>query len=195
MRTWTVFSAALAPLFLIAGFMLGAAQQVGFDACEQTISALAAVGAHGRWIMTSGLIGLGLCHLLSALGLRAAHWPGRLTLAAGGLCTLLVAAFPLTPDRTDRAHVVLASAAFVCLAVWPLFAITRKAGAPFALRPLGASLASALLMSLLAWLGWALQQGSYVGLAERVAAAAEALWPLLVVLNVARTERAIRSRS
>jgi hypothetical membrane protein len=171
---------------LVGGWTLAAARQTSFDACVQSISALAALDARERWIMTYALIGLGTCHMASALGLSAARWPGRVTLALGGLCTWLVAAFPLAPHADGRAHVLAASAAFFCLAVWPLFALHSAANTPCALRPRYATMASLTLLGLLAWLGWALAHQSYVGLAERVAAAAQASWPLLVAISVRR---------
>jgi hypothetical membrane protein len=186
---WTLISAALAPILLIGGWTAAAARQTSFDPLTQTISALAALEARERWIMTCALFGLGLCHMTTAFGLRAAPALGRATLALGGFCTLLVAAFPLSLHSEGREHVLAASAAFLCLAIWPLFGLSCAPAAPPALRPRYAVLASLVLLGMLAWLGWALEAESQLGLAERMAAGAEAIWPLLVALSVRRDRR------
>lgn len=54
---------------------------------------LAADGAAGYWVMTSALLALGACHVVTAWGLRHAAPFGRMVLAGGGL-----SAMPI-PDR------------------------------------------------------------------------------------------------
>lgn len=62
---WTRCSASAAPVLLIGGWTVaGARRPPGYDPVARTISALAALGASDRWIMTSGLVGVGVCHLL-----------------------------------------------------------------------------------------------------------------------------------
>lgn len=177
MRPWTVVSATLAPVSLIGGWTLAAARQpAGFDAVRDTISALAALGAHDRWIMTTGLAVLGGCHVATALGLDEAKPLGRVLLATGGVTAAGVAALP----QPSSGHFPVATASFVALAVWPAFSglPTRTAGL----------LASGGLLGLLAWLGVEIGGGDLLGLSERVIAGAEALWPLAVVA-------ALRARS
>ena len=48
------------------------AQPPGYSPMRDTISALAALGARDRWLMTSALAGLGTSHIITALGLRPA---------------------------------------------------------------------------------------------------------------------------
>ncbi|TDC50351.1 DUF998 domain-containing protein [Micromonospora sp. KC207] len=122
---WVLLSAGTAPVFLVGGWLLGAARQPGgFDQVSGTISALAAVGAADRWIMTLGLVGLGLCHCVTAAGLRPLAAGGRALLAVGGLATLAVAAFPLPPDGGSVPHALAAATAFGALALWPGLALT-----------------------------------------------------------------------
>src|SRR5947209_2184569 len=93
---WGVLSSAAAPVLLIGGWTVAAARQAdGFDPTVDTISALAAVGATDRAVMTTALVGLGASYVVTALALRPAATPGRLVLAAGGVATVLVTAFPL----------------------------------------------------------------------------------------------------
>ncbi len=197
---WALLSAGAAPVFLVGGWLLGAARQPGgFDQVSGTISALAAVGAADRWIMTLGLVGLGLCHCVTAAGLRPLAVGGRALLALGGVATLAVAAFPLPADGGSAPHALAAAVAFGALAVWPAFA-PAGTGGPRAGRPRGDALRpggghpahhthgraawAALAVGLLVPVAWFAIElatgGERIGLAERVAAGAEALCPALV---------------
>ena len=180
--------------------MAAAVQPVPFDAVVRTISELAARDTPHRWLMTSALIGVGLSHLTTACALGPAAAAGRLVHGLGGLATLLVAAFPLpSGGRSSSAHTAAAAVAFVSLAVWPAFAWTRPhvPGRTVAvlLRPRASAAATCTLLLALAWFFDAqFVSGQRVGLAERVAAGAQAVWPLAVALSVgARGSR--RSRS
>ncbi|MBG6066494.1 DUF998 domain-containing protein [Micromonospora ureilytica] len=189
---WALLSAGGAPLFLIGGWTLAqAAQSDGFDPVRQTISALAATGADHRWIMTIGLAGLGLCHLTTALGLVSAAPAGRGLLALGGLATLVLVAFPQNPGGGSTTHAVAAGVAFGALAVWPALAVPRRATPsldrehrhpPAPVRRVALT-AAALLLGLVGWFGVEFfTDGTWIGLTERLAAAAEAGVPLAAVL-------------
>ncbi len=179
-----VLCALVAPVSLVLGWTWAAAAQPGsFDATEQTISALAAADAPHRWIMTGALVLTGAGHVVTALALSAARRAGRAVLAAGGLATLAVAAFPL-PSRTGTgaAHAVAATAAFLLLGLWPWFA--SREGAGLGLRPVVARAAAAALTaaSVLVLLQILLGVGG-AGLTERVLAGSEATWPLVVAVT------------
>lgn len=183
-----MLSATMAPVALIGGWTLAAAVQPGdFDSATQTISALAAVGTPDRWIMTLAIGITGVCHMVTAAGLREAAAPGRAVYALAGLATLLVALFPL-PDMTGSStvHGVVAAGSFVGLAVWPLLARNGLASNP-ALRGPYPVFASGVLGALvLAFFAVITAGAAGVGLAERLAAGAEALWPLIVVVTGVR---------
>ncbi|MFF5181175.1 DUF998 domain-containing protein [Micromonospora sp. NPDC000316] len=190
---WALLSAGGAPLFLVGGWTVAqAAQPDGFDPVRQTISALAATDADNRWIMTVGLAGLGLCHLLTALGLVTAAPAGRGLLALGGLATLVLVVFPQRPDGSIT-HVVAAALAFGALAVWPALAVPWRSTRPVGRDQHGpgrhgptrwAALAvTALLLGLLGWFAVEyFTDGAWIGLTERLVAAAEAVVPLAAVL-------------
>ncbi len=187
MRTvprWALVSAASAPVLLIGGWQLAAAHQPGgFDPVSQTISALAAHGATDRWIMTTGLAGVGACHVITALGLRPAAVAGRVLLAVGGAATVAVAAFPQPVTGASTVHVTAAAIAFPALALWP--ALTWQRGTQPG-RAVSLAAASGLL-GLLGWFGLEyLGSGARIGLAERALAGAQALWPLAAVLLARR---------
>jgi hypothetical protein len=193
---WGLLSSAAAPVLLIGGWTVAAAHQRGpFDPVAETISALAARGASDPWIMTAALTGLGVCHLVTALALRPAAPAGRLVLAGGGAATLVVAAFPLPADDSgSTVHGVAAGTAFLALAVWPAVAVRRSARAPAVVRPAIAVPAAAVLLGLVTWFAGEEAAGrGLVGLSERAAAGAQAIWPLAVVV-LARRELTRRPR-
>jgi hypothetical membrane protein len=182
-----VVSSTAAPLLLIGGWTVAASRQSGgFDAVGRSISSLAAIGADDRWIMTAALTGVGVCHLVTASGLRAAATPGRTLQAIGGVATLLVAAFPLGPGGAPAIHTVVAATAFGTLAVWPAAAWARGFARPWPLRVRGAVVAAAVLLGLVAWFAAELGGGTHLGAAERWAAGAQAIWPLVVTASCLR---------
>lgn len=187
---WGLVSSIAAPVLLIGGWTVAADQQVGgFDAVGETISELAGYGASDRWIMTSALAGLGLCHVATALALRAAAPAGRAVLGFGGVATVLVAVFPLPADDSGSVpHTVAAGSAFLALAVWP--SLAGRTDAPAPLRPFASRLAAAALLGLVGWFAVELvTESGRVGLAERVAAGAQALWPMAAAWGSARWRR------
>jgi hypothetical protein len=143
--------------------------------------------------MTSALAGLGACHIATAFGLRPARTAGRVVLAGGGVATLFVAGIPLRADGNSLAHAVAAGTSFLALGAWPIFA-ARPATSNAALRVDVSVAMSGVLLSLVAWFVVELRR-SRSGLAERAAAGAQALWPLVVVITARRTaKRCSRSR-
>ncbi len=186
---WAVVSATAAPVLLIGGWTVAAAlQRGGFDQVSGTISALAALDADHRWVMTTAIAGTGAAHMVSALGLRAAPAPGRWVHAVGGAATVLVAVFPLPTGNGDSAaHVAAAAVAFGALAAWPLVSWQRgdsPARRPWGLRPRTVAGAMLVLAGTLGWFVVELMSDSdRVGLSERSAAGAQALWPLAVVVS------------
>jgi hypothetical membrane protein len=189
---WGLVSSVVAPVLLVGGWTLAAGLQPGsFDAVADTISSLAARGAADRWVMTLALAGVGACYVITGLALRPAASAGRLILMTGGVATVLVAAFPETAgDGGSLPHTFWATVGFVALAVWPLAAGRRGAVVPAWLRPGARTAAAGVLIGLLVWFGTELIGGGrQVGLAERVLAGAQAVWPLAVVLALLVLER------
>lgn len=178
---WALASSAIAPVALIGGWTVAARHQPSaFSSVHDTISALAARNATDRWIMTTALLVLGSCHLVTALGLRPARRPGRIILGLGGVATLGVATFPLDAHGKSTVHGLVALVAFLSLSLWPALAVIDGHGS--ALSPRAGRIATAVLMVLIIIFGISLG-GDHVGVAERVAAGAQALWPLIVVVN------------
>jgi hypothetical membrane protein len=188
-RWWVLLTSAAAPTVLIGGWTVAATRQPSrYDSTKDTISSLAAIGAGDRWIMTTALFLVAICHVLTAAGLGVAAPAGRVLLAAGGVGTALVAAFPLGRGDTTTAHRASAAFAFAVLAAWPLFGFRRRPGTPWTLRPTVSVAAGVVLLALVGWFGVSLSTGTRVGLAERVAAGAQNIWPFVVALMAWRTK-------
>jgi hypothetical membrane protein len=187
---WAIVSATLAPIALIGGWTLAESRQpAGYDAARQTISDLASRGATDRWLMTSALLVLGVCHIVTALGLHAAGRDGRWLLAAGGLGLLLVAAAPQPAHGSNKVHVDVAAFVFLVMSVWPV--ASGRPGPYRVLTPRVCAYATAVLLVLLVWFGLGSKVHSLVGVSERVLVAAQAIWPLVVVIGVRRHRAAL----
>ena len=196
---WAVLSSAAAPVLLIGGWTLAARRQPdGYDSTVETISSLAGLAARDRWLMTAALLGVGVCHMVTAMGLTAAAVAGRIVLGLGGVATVLVAMFPLPAVAGSAVHNAAAGVAFTAIAVWPAFGWRRGDSAPPPLRPAPSVVVTAVLLGLVGWFATTLDTGERTGLSERVAAAAQALWPLVVVVSsrmFGGADRSVRSKT
>jgi hypothetical membrane protein len=178
---WTLLPAVSAPVLLIGGWTLAAAlQPSGFDPVTQTISALSAYGATDRWVMTAVLYAVGVCHLLTSLGLRSAAIPGRTALACGGVASILVASLPEHRGATSVEHVACVVLGSLMMDLCPTLAVD-SVERPWPLRPVPAAAATVLLVALSVWFLVEAHDNGLVGLAERVDAVAQSSWPLLIV--------------
>jgi hypothetical protein len=189
---WGVISSAAAPVLMVSGWTVAAGLQLRpFDPVAQTVSALAAPGAADRWVMTLTFLVVGACDFVTGLALRPARAPGRLILMAGAAAGMLVAANPEHPGiRFPLPHMIWAAAGCAALVAWPAGAWRRGPSVPWGLRPAVSVGAVAVLLALLAWFGAELiAGGGQAGLAERIFGAAQALWPLAVVVSCRRAAR------
>ncbi|GAB3982987.1 DUF998 domain-containing protein [Plantactinospora veratri] len=212
---WAVFSAAALPVLLVIGWTVAAVRQPpGYDPWGDTVSSLSSYGMLDRQILIGCLAGLGVAHLVTAIGLRPVRTAARLVYGLGGAATVLVAAVPKVDAQTPRVHGVSAVVAFVALAAWPAVATLpllrpgrtrhrqdrlrhdRPAGAarpvadrPWVLRPVVGTAVSLVMLGLGLWLALQLPDGGWAGLAERLTAGTEALWPLIVVVTLFRRTR------
>jgi len=182
---WGVLSSVAAPVLLVGGWTVAAGLQPRFDPVADTVSALAAQGATDRWVMTLTFVVVGICYIVTALALRPARAAGRLILIAGVLAGMLVAASPeRAGDTYPVPHIIAAVAGLAGLVTWPAGAWRRGPAVPWGLRPAVAATAVVVLLVLVAWFGAELILGiGQVGLAERIAGVAQAIWPLAVVLS------------
>ena len=189
---WGIASSGLAPVLLVVGWTVTAdLQPTPFDAVSRSISTLAMQEMPYRWIVTAGILGVGICNVITGLALRAAADGGRLLLIAGGACSMLIAVNPQRPHGGSLAHETFSLLGVLTMTLWPIAAIRRAPDAPVGLRPRVAYAAAGLNLALLLWFAAELFHGPQLGLAERAVAADQALWPFVVVLTVV----AARSRA
>ena len=180
---------------LVGGWTAAAGLQPrSYNPVADTISALAAVGAADRWVMTWAMAAVGACYVATGLALRPAAPAGRVILIAVGVATVLVAA---NPERAGAGgslpHTFWAAVGFIAMAAWPTAgrirgeertSDRRGSRVPYGLRPAVSLGATAVMAGLLGWFGAELISGGrQVGLAERVLAGTQAIWPLVVVLT------------
>jgi hypothetical membrane protein len=196
---WGVVSSTASPVLLIGGWTLAATvQPSSFSPVADTVSALAALGATDRWVMTLVFVVVGVCDVITGLALRPAASAGRMVLIAGAVAGMMVAANPEHPGSSSVPHAVWASLGFAGLTAWPLAAWRRGPLVPWGLRRAVCFGAVAVQLILLAWFLAELINGAgQVGLAERLVGAAQAVWPFAVVLScrvshASRARRAIR---
>src|SRR5258708_16128160 len=95
---WGVVSSAAAPVLMVSGWTVAAGLQPrSFDPVVQPVSALAALGAADRWVMTLTFVVVGACDFVTGLALRPAGAAGRLILMAAAVAGLVRAAAPGSP--------------------------------------------------------------------------------------------------
>ena len=189
---WGVVSSAAAPVLTVAGWSVAAGLQPrSFDPVAEPVSALAAVGAADRWVMSLTFVVVGACVIATSLALRPARVPGRLILIAGAVAGMLVAANPEHPGTSlPVAHMICAAAGCAGVVAWPAGAWRRGPSVPWGLRPWVSAGAVAVLLALVVWFGVELfTGGGLAGLAERVFGAAQALWLLAVVASCRHAAR------
>ncbi len=161
--------------------MAAARQPRDYNSIRDTISSLAARGATDRWVMTAALLAVGVSYVVTGAGLQPARRAGRIALMGGGVATMMVAAFPQPVRGNGVDHTIAATVAFTALAVWPVMATRRGVGVPV-LSPAFAVSALVVMVGLLTWFTLELH-GSHRGMAERGAALAEVMWPLVVAVG------------
>jgi hypothetical membrane protein len=169
---------------MVVGWSVAAGLQPrSFDPVAEPVSALAAVGAADRWVMSLTFVVVGICVFVTGLALRPARPMGRLILMAGAVGGMLVAANPEHPGTSlPVPHMVCAAVGCAGVVAWPAAAWRRGPSVPWGLRPAVSAGAVVMLMLLVAWFGVELiTGGGLAGLAERGFGAALALWPLAVV--------------
>ncbi len=173
------YSSALAPIILIGGWTIAESSWSAYDPMRQTISELAAGDAPTKVFMTAVFVLTGICHIISASGLRNAAMPGRIALGVGGAAIVAVAFAPL-PSVAEHspAHTTIATISFAAMSVWPLLAMRKELTTPWMLSSKGSWFGALFLgaLSLIFLASW-LTESSYAGFLERMLAGSQAFWP------------------
>ncbi|MEU4979772.1 DUF998 domain-containing protein [Streptomyces sp. NPDC021969] len=187
---WVLLSSGCAPVLLIAGWTGAAyAEGASYDPVTQTISVLGSYGAAGFWVMTAAFLALGVCHLLTAWGLRAAATAGRVALGGGGLAALVLVALPAPSSGGSLRHGAVVVVGFTLLAVWPVLAVDGGPAAPWALRLAPSIVATTLMAAGGVWFLIEMRRHGDAGVAERVVTSLQSLWPFVVAASCLRHAR------
>jgi hypothetical protein len=193
---WVVLTAVLTPVLLIAGWLTaGAFQPASYSPMRQTMSVLAGQTGTYAWIMTTALLLVAGCQLLTGVGLTRVGAPARVLLILTGLSTLGVAASPEPATGPSARHLAFAGACVVTTAVWPLFVARRGPDRPRILSWLACGAVTILFAALDGWLLLATHSGGDLGLVERLTSGAQGIFPFFVAFALWRTERRFRRRS
>ncbi|HWG73585.1 MAG TPA: DUF998 domain-containing protein [Acidimicrobiales bacterium] len=130
-RRWLAAAGVLGPATFVADWAVLGATSRGYSPVEDAISRLAATGASTRGAMTAGFVAYGAGLVLYAIPVRAAV-AGRawMWVAATGVATFGVAAFPLGTQVSGNVHAVFATVGYATLAAVPLTAapVLARAG-------------------------------------------------------------------
>jgi hypothetical protein len=185
---WAVVSAGLAPVLLIGAWAIaGPLQPASYSPVRQTVSVLAGHAGAGRWIMTTALLLVGGCHLVTAAGLTGIRARARITLMVAGLASIGIAASPEPVHGSSHEHLAWTMVAAAAITLWPAFAARSAPARPLILSVRVAAAATAVLVVLLGWLIIETQRGDVLGLAERLTTAAQTTWPFIIALALQRT--------
>jgi Protein of unknown function (DUF998) len=188
---WSLLSAAIAPVVLIAGWLVVQMRQpASYDPIHDTLSSLTPVHTLDRGILLGAPVTLGICQIVTAAGLRPIAAAGRIVLAIGGAALAVAVLFPQRAGSLT-AHGIVVGTAFLAFALWPVAAmlapqVETPSGRPWVTRPRVVRTASVVLVLLAGWFAAELFLGARAGLAERVTSAADTLWPLTVVVSCRR---------
>jgi hypothetical protein len=182
---WTVVSAALCPVLLVGGWIVGGAvQPTSYSPMQQTMSVLAGQTGTDSWLMTGALLLVGATQLATAVGLRDVGAPARLLLVLTGISTIGVASSPEPAPGPTPVHLAFAVSCVFTTAIWPIFVARRNSAPSWAVSIYGCAAVTTFFAALSGWMLFATFGGGDLGLAERVTSTALGLFPLVVVLSL-----------
>ncbi|HWG61431.1 MAG TPA: DUF998 domain-containing protein [Streptosporangiaceae bacterium] len=185
---WAVFSAALAPVLLMGGWLIAdALQPVSYSPIHETVSALAGQGGTDRWVMTSALFLVGGLYLVTAAGLSLAGLPSRALLTVAGLASMGIALSPEPVAGTTTQHLAWTVLGAITIAIWPAFIRRRTDAVPLVVSWYATIAVTILFIGLLGWLVSETQGGTALGLAERLTVSVQSTWPFIVALALRRS--------
>ena len=187
---WAVSTAFLAPVVLVAGWLVaGALQPDSYSPMRQTMSVLAGHSGTDRWVMTAALVLVGCCQIATAAGLTGVGAPARILLIVTGVSTLGIAASPEPATGPTPIHLAFAVSCAVTTAAWPAFVARRGPARSWILSVYGCAVVTAVFAGLSGWLLLAAQDGGGdLGMLERLTSGVQGLFPLVVALALRQRE-------
>jgi hypothetical protein len=184
---WAVVSAGLSPILLTGGWLVaGAIQPASYNPVRETVSVLAGHAGTDRWVMTGALFLVGGCHLVTAAGLASVRAPARVLLIVAGLASIGIAVSPQPVAGSTAQHLAWTALGAATITVWPAFTTRRTSPRPLILSPYGSAAVTAVFLALLCWLVTETQDGSLLGLAERLTSSVQTTWPFIVAVALRR---------
>ena len=188
---WAVGTALLAPVALVGGWLIaGALQPASYSPMRQTMSVLAGHSGTDRWVMTVALLLVGSCQIATGASLTGVRLPARILLILTGLSTLGVAASPEPATGPTSRHLAFAVSCVVTTAVWPVFVARRAPAQSWILSACGCATVTVVFAGLSCWLLIAARDGGGdLGMVERLTAAVQGLFPLVVALALRQSAR------
>jgi hypothetical membrane protein len=188
---WAVGTAFLAPVALVGGWLIAdALQPPSYSPMRQTMSVLAGHLATDRWVMTVALLLVGSCQIATGAGLTAVRMPARILLILAGLSTLGIAATPEPATGPTSRHLAFAVSCVVMTAVWPVLVARPAPTQSWILSVHGCAAVTVVFAGLSCWLLIAARDGGGdLGMVERLTAAVQGLFPLVVTLALRQTAR------
>jgi hypothetical protein len=184
---WAIVSAALSPVLLVGGYLVaGALQPASYTPVRETVSVLAGHGGTDRWIMTGALFLVGGSYLVTAAGMTSLRVPARILLVVAGLSSIGIATSPEPVRGSTAQHLAWVAVGAVTIAVWPAAAAWGTASRPVILSRCGTTVVTAVFIALLGWLVAETQDGSVLGLAERLTSSVQVTWPFVVAVTLRR---------
>jgi hypothetical protein len=191
---WTVVTAALVPVVLVTGWVVGGAlQPASYSPVQQTMSVLAGHTGVDPWIMTGALFVVGGCQIATGVGVAGVRAAAGMLLILTGLSTFGVALSPEPAAGPTPLHLAFAVGCVVTTAIWPAF-VARRAPAPsWILSVYSCAFTIAIFAVLCGWLLIQTQRGADLGLVERVTSTAQGLFPVLVIVALLQTTRQARA--
>jgi hypothetical membrane protein len=196
MKPWihrpALIAGIAAPVLSIGGQLSAMATWPSYNPFTQTISEMAAGDAPTQAFMTTIFCLIGVATLIVAMYTPIITKLGRAFIFISGLSFFGVAYFPLETMAASSSvgHKVSAMIGFILLAAWPLVGWRRDRSLPWVIRPIASIVATVVMAFFCFWFlaVWANPGTGYVGTMERAAGWLEGIWPLIVVIVLARAQ-------
>jgi hypothetical membrane protein len=186
---WALVSAALAPVVLTSSWLIAdALQPPRYSPVRQTVSVLAGYAGTDRWLMTSGLVVVGLCYFVTTAGLRDIPVAARIVLLVTGASAIGVAACPQPTHGSTVQHMVCTGVGELALAALPAIIGLHRLDHRLLSARASAQVAG-LFGALFLWLAVELQGGAHLGLAERLTSSVQTCWPFVIALALRHASR------
>ena len=107
-----------------------------------------------------------------------------------GLSSIGIAASPEPAVGSTPQHLAWTALGAAAITVWPAFTVRRGPGQPLILTARGAAAVTMVFLALTGWLLVETQDGTLLGLSERVMSGVMTTWPFVVALTVRQGEPA-----